>query len=123
MGENKGSPVCGPNSLYENAPPGLEALEKRTRSALFKHYEAMYPAVDNFWCASRLVTGGLPRYKIRGVLRPATARRCTPGAVRARPRPHLPPPDAWPRCSSSEPHARLCKDLPGVWANYSIWFS
>jgi hypothetical protein len=39
--ENKGSPVCGPNSLYENAPPGLEAASKRSRSALFKHYEAM----------------------------------------------------------------------------------
>jgi hypothetical protein len=38
--ENKGSPVCGPNSLYENAPPGLESLGSRTRSALFKSYEA-----------------------------------------------------------------------------------
>jgi len=37
----KGSPWCGPNSLYEWEVPGPDGLKNRQRSELFKYYDAM----------------------------------------------------------------------------------
>jgi len=36
--KSKGYPYCGPNSLYEWAPPGAEGLKDRERSDLFQYY-------------------------------------------------------------------------------------
>ena len=85
---DKGYPQCGPNSLYNQEPPGAAGLKDRERSQLFQFYEDLAPVPGpETWhkkgytskdCALPLVVEGRVAATPRGAMRLFRGRVDTP---------------------------------------------